>query len=105
VKLEEVTDLRSIEQNKLMWALLTDLSQQVEWPVDGKMEYLSADDWKNIMTAGLKKSQRVAAGIDGGFVILGQYTHKMKKSEMADLITLIEAFGAEKEVKWSYITT
>jgi hypothetical protein len=101
LKLPEVTDRRTVEQNRLMWALLRDLANQVEWPVDGRMQKLSPDDWKHIMTGGLKKHQRVAAGIDGGFVILGQYTHKMKKDEMAELIELIQAFGAQHNVVWS----
>lgn len=101
MKLDEITDRRSLEQNKLMWALLTDIANQVEWPVDGKMQKLPPDDWKHIMTAGLKKHHRVAAGIDGGFVILGQYTHRMNKAEMTDLIDIILAFGNEHSVKWS----
>ncbi len=103
MKLEEITDLRTLEQNKLMWALLTDIANQVYWPVDGQMQKLSPDDWKHIMTAALKRHQRVAAGIDGGFVILGQYTHKMNKSEMTELLELIQAFGANKDVVWSKI--
>ena len=101
MKLEEVSDLRTIEQNRLMWAILSDLANQVDWPVDGKMQKLSPDDWKHIMTAGLRKEHRVAQGIDGGFVILGQYTHKMNKSEMNELIDLIQAFGTQHNVKWT----
>ena len=101
MKMEEVTGLRSIEQNRLMWSRLTDLSNQLKWPVNGTMQTISPDDFKHIITAGLKREQRIAQGIDGGFVILGQYTHKMSKAEMADLITLIEAFGAQHDVRWS----
>lgn len=96
-----IDELRTLDQNKLMWALLTDLANQVKWPVDGQMVLMSPDDWKHIMTAGLKKIQRVARGIDGGFVILGQYTHKMNKAEMAELIELIQHFGDSKGVAWS----
>lgn len=99
--MKELTDRRTHEQNRLMWALLTDLSDQVEWSVDGIKQLISPDDWKHIMTAGLKKEQRIAQGIEGGFVILGQYTHKMNKAEMAELIELIQAFGANHDVKWS----
>ena len=99
--MKEETERRTQEQNKLLWALLTDLSRQVEWPVDGKMQKIHQDDWKHIMSAGLKKTQRVAQGMDGGFVILGQYTHRMTKAEMTDLIDLILAFGAERGVKWT----
>ena len=94
-------DRRSLEQNRLLWALLTDLANQVEWPVDGRMQKISPDDWKHIMSAGLKKEQRVAQGIEGGFVILGQYTHKMNKAEMNELIELVQHFGDSRQVIWS----
>jgi hypothetical protein len=94
-------ELRSSEQNRLMWALLTDIANHLEWPVDGKMQKLTPDDWKHILSAGLKRDQRVAAGIDGGFVILGQYTHKMTKAEMAEFIDFVAAFGTEKNIAWT----
>ena len=53
------------------------------------------------MTAGLKRHQRIAKGMDGGFVMLGASTSKMKKEEMIELIELIMAFGAEHEIAWS----
>ena len=101
MQLPELTDRRTTEQNRLLWALLTDIANQVDWPVDGKMQKISPDDWKHILTAGLKRNQRVAAGIDGGFVILGQYTHKMNKAEMAELLEFVMAFGAQHNVTWT----
>lgn len=92
---------RSLEQNDLLWAMLTEVSKQLEWPVDGKMQKLCPEDWKHILSAGLKREQKVAQGIDGGFVILGQRTSKMTKREMSDLIELIAAFGAEHGVLFS----
>lgn len=87
---------RSQEQNALMWSVLTDLSKQVLW----HGEKLTKDEYKDFLTAGLKK-QRAIPGIDGGFVVLGSSTSKMTKQEMTDLITLAHAFGDEREVKWS----
>ena len=87
---------RSQEQNALMWSVLTDLSKQVMW----HGEKLTKDEYKDLLTAGLKK-QRAIPGIDGGFVVLGSSTSKMTKQEMTDLITLAHAFGDEREVKWS----
>jgi hypothetical protein len=92
---------RSQEQNRRMWAMLNDVSRQVLWPVDGRTVKMDAEDWKHVFTAALKKHQRVAAGIDGGFVILGQSTKSMTIAEMGDLMTLIECFGAERGVEWS----
>lgn len=92
---------RSTDQNSLMWSCLTDLSRQVDWPVDGRAQKLDADEWKDILTAGLKRTQRVAQGIEGGWVMLGQRTSKMTVAEMSELITLAHAFGDQHGVRWS----
>jgi hypothetical protein len=89
---------RTSEQNKRLWAMLTDISKQVDWY--GRK--LSPEDWKHVLSASLKKQDAVQ-GIDGGFVVLGLSTSKMTKGEMADLQTLIEAFGAQQSVKFSAI--
>jgi hypothetical protein len=87
---------RSLEQNSRLWAMLSEISEQVDWY--GRK--LSEEEWKNVFTAALKK-QEVVPGLDGGFVVLGQSTRKMTKAEMCDLQTLMEAFGAEKGVRFS----
>lgn len=87
---------RSLLQNSKLWAMLSEVSQQVKW----HGEKLSPEDWKHIFSAALKK-QRIVPGIDSGFVVLSQSTSKMNVSEMADLIELIFAFGASHEVKFS----
>lgn len=87
---------RSLMQNNRLWALLTDVSRQVDWY--GRK--LTPENWKDVFTAAMKK-QDVVPGIEGGFVVLGMSTSKMTKQEMVDLQTIIEAFGAEHQVKWS----
>lgn len=89
-------ETRSTAQNSRMWAMLQDVADQVEW--HGRK--LSKEDWKHVFSASLKKQDAVP-GIDGGFVVLGQSTSKMTIAEMADLMTLMEAFGAEQGVKFS----
>lgn len=101
VTVDEFKSRRSLDQNRFLWACLSDISEQVDWPVDGKLQKLTPDDWKDILSAGLHKSQRVAQGVDGGFVVLGQRTSKMKVGEMVELIEFIQWFGAEKGVQWS----
>lgn len=91
---------RSLEQNAAMWSALADVSRQVKWPMNGALQLLSPDDWKQILSAGLKREQRVAAGMDGGFVILGQRTSQMSQREMGELLDLIYAFGAEHGVEF-----
>lgn len=87
---------RSLEQNARLWAMLTDVSEQVVW----YGQKLTPDDWKDVFTASLRKA-RVVPTIEGdGFVPLGMRTSQMTVGEMADLQTLIEAFGAERGVKF-----
>jgi hypothetical protein len=94
-------DVRTLEQNSMMWDALTDLSRQVDWMIDGTLCKPSPEDWKEILSASLRKHQRVAAGIDGGFVILGQRTSKMSRRAFSDLLELIFAFGNDHGVVWS----
>ena len=93
--------IRNLEQNARMWAMLTDVSNQTDWPVNGRMGKLSKEDWKDIFSAELRKEQRIAQGISGGFVLLGAHTHKMKKRELSDMIEIMFAFGAERSIAWS----
>lgn len=93
--------LRSADQNALMWAMLTDLSKQLKWPVDGELQWLTKDDWKVIISAGLKRHQRIAKGIEGGFVMLGESTSRMKMKDFSDMVTLMLAFGANHNIIWS----
>ena len=101
VEISEAKPTRTLEQNSRLWALLRDISRQVEWPVDGRMQKLPPEDWKDIFTAALTRGQRVAQGIEGGFVMLGGRTSRMSVGEMCELQALIEAFGAEHDVQWS----
>lgn len=88
---------RSLEANALLWSRLGDLADQINW--HGRK--LSAEDWKTVMTAGLR-SLVVVPNLDGtGFVALGMSTSAMNKREFADLLALIEAFGSERRVKWT----
>ena len=94
--LEIKPSTRSLEQNSRLWAMLTEISRQVDWY--GRK--LTPDEWKHVFTASLKK-QDVVPGLDGGFVVLGMSTSKMTRAEMCDLQTLMEAFGAERGVRFS----
>ncbi len=93
--LEIRPEKRSDAQNRRLWAMLTDISQQVDW----HGQKLAPEDWKHIFSASLKQ-QRAVPGLDGGFVVLGQSTSKMTKAEMCDLQELMGAFGAQQGVRF-----
>ena len=84
---------RTLDQNALMWDVLTAISRQVEW----YGQKLSPEDWKHVLSAALK-GQKSIPGINGGFVVLGVSTSKMSIKEMSDLIELALCFGAEQGV-------
>lgn len=88
---------RSLEQNAHLWSVLGEISAQVEW----YGQKLSSADWKDMLTASLRKS-RVVPGIDpGSYVVTGLHTSKMTVAEMSALLELAYAFGVEKGVVFS----
>jgi hypothetical protein len=92
---------RSLPQNSRLWAMLTDVSRQVDWMVDGELRKITTEDWKAIFTAALSGQNRMARGLDGGVVMLGTSTSKMSKATMTELQDLIQAFGDERGIQWS----
>lgn len=87
---------RSLDQNALMWSLLGQISKSVDW----YGQKLTSEDWKDVLTASLRRAW-VVPGIDAGsFVPLGMRTSQMTKGELAELIELVYAFGADHDVKF-----
>jgi hypothetical protein len=91
--LEVKPEVRSDAANRRLWAMLTEISRQVEW----YGQKLTSEEWKHVFSAALAK-QKVVPGLDGGFVVLGLSTSKMTKAEMSEMQELMAAFGAERGV-------
>lgn len=86
---------RSLPQNDRFWAMLTDVARQVPW--HGLV--LKPDDWKLIFLDALKREVRAVPNLDGtGFVNIGRSSSDLSKSEMGDLMIVIEEFGARHGV-------
>jgi hypothetical protein len=97
-RVEYKASKRTLPQNALLWARLTQLAAEVEW----YGQKLAPPDWKDMFTASLRKA-RVVPGIDpGSFVLLGLHTSEMDKEEMTNLLDLIDAFAAERGVVWHW---
>lgn len=86
---------RTTPQNARMWAMLTDVAQQLPW----HGIKLAPDDWKLVFLDALKREVRMVPNIDGnGFVNLGRSSSDLSKAEMGELMELISAFGARHGV-------
>lgn len=93
---------RSAEQNAKLHAMLSDISRQVEH-AGQKFNVLI---WKRLCTAAWLReagdSPQLIPALDGnGFDIVYERTSKLGVKKCAELITWIEAFGAEHDVKWT----
>jgi len=90
---------RTLEMNAAQWPILEAFSNQLQWPINGVMSKLEADDWKNILSAAFRRETvRVAMGLDGGMVMLGQRTSKFSKQEFSEWLAFLNATAAIRGV-------
>lgn len=89
---------RTIDQNAKMWAMLTDVAEQLTLNGDK----MTTEDWKILFLDHTSRERRVVPSLDGkGFVNLGRSSSNLSKEEMADLIEAIYEFGARAGVEWT----
>lgn len=90
---------RSTPQNRLMWPLLKDFSEQVTH-LDGKK--YSPEQWKDILTAAYEGCMSYAPNLYGtGLIAFGARTSQYNKVKMSGFIEFIYAEGSERGVIWS----
>ena len=90
---------RNLAQNALLWTLLERFAAQLVWPVNGAMVKLGAEEWKDLLTAAYRQeTQRVAAGLTGGMVMLGCRTSTMGKREFAEFVEFVMATAIDRGV-------
>lgn len=120
IKVDELT--RTLPQNDKMWAMLTDIANQVGWhrarwrgdrcledghyvnlEQDPRATQLTTEEFKDVLTAALVRPRMFGSIDGGGIVAVGLRTSKMKKAKMRELIELIYAFGSQHEVEWTEV--
>lgn len=102
VTLSEPT--RSLEQNAAQWPILQAFADQLQWPVNGQMVWLSAEEWKDILTAAFYgDTVRLAQGLDGGFVMLGLRTSTFGKKQFGEWLEFLHATAAARDVDLHYM--
>lgn len=91
---------RSLDQNAAMWPILEAFSNQLQWPVNGSLNWLTPEEWKDVLTAAFEREHvRLAIAFDGpGVVMLGQRTSKYGKRKFSDWLEFLHAAAALKGV-------
>ncbi len=90
---------RTTEQNAAQWPILQAFADQLPWVVNGQAVYMSADEWKDVLTAAFNREQlRVAQGWDGGLVMLGLRTRRFSKQRFSEWIDFLHAAAAERGI-------
>lgn len=87
---------RTSDQNAKMWALISDISRAKP---EGRTH--SPDVWKSLFMSACGHAVQFENGLNGQPFPVGFRSSRLSKSEMADLITCIEEYGARHGVAWS----
>jgi hypothetical protein len=86
---------RSTDQNKLMWALLSDISRAMP----GGRKH-TPEVWKDLFCHACGHAVQFEMGLNGQPFPVGFRTSKMTKDQMRDLLDFIQAWGAENGVQF-----
>lgn len=90
---------RNTSQNAAQWPILEAFAEQLQWPVNGAMVNLSAEEWKDVLTAAFQgETVRLAMGMNGGVVMLGLRTSQMGKRRFSEWLAFLNATAALRGV-------
>lgn len=93
-------ETRTLANNAAQWPILNAFADQLQWPINGHMVYMTAEEWKDVLSSAFKQETvRLAMGLDGGVVMLGQRTSKFKREEWPDWMAFLESVAADRGVK------
>jgi len=100
VKVSQPT--RNLEQNAAQWPILECFAKQKQWPINGNLEWMTKEEWKDVLTAAFEKeSIRLAASMNGGVVMLGSRTSKYGKKKFSEWLEFLNAAAVELNVDLS----
>lgn len=100
--LEVKKETRSLAENRMLHALLAEISHQVEWA--GKKH--DSETWKRLLTASWTRARgeqiEILPAVDGhGVDIVFRRTSQLTRAECADLIEFVQAWAADNNVEVS----
>ena len=84
------------EQTARMHCAIRCISRQVEWA--GRK--WNEEEWKRILVAGFFGQRVVPSPVGDSLVVIDVQTRNLSKSQKADFIDQLYAFGSEHGVEW-----
>ena len=92
---------RTLDQNAAQWPYLAGFAKQLQLCINGRMEWVTDDDWKDVLTGCFHGESRMAA-FDGKVIMLPQRTSRMVKSVFSDWMEFLVAMAAQNDVEPIY---
>ena len=89
---------RTLEQNAAQWPILEAFAKQKQLMVNGKMEWVSGEEWKDVLTAAFNEELNRVAHWKGRMVLLGQRTSKFGKLKFSNWIEFLHAAAIEEDI-------
>ena len=92
---------RSASANAAQWPILNAWAKQRQWPVNGALTWITADEWKDILTAAFEgeTNPRIAPGLHGGMVMLGRRTSRYGKKRFSEWLDWLNAESHHAGIK------
>ena len=96
-RLEFKAPRRSLDQNSLLWSLLTQVATQKE---HCGRKY-TPDQWKVLMLHACGREVQFVPSLDGStFIPWGQSSSDLSKQEMTEMLEFIISWGAQNDVRF-----
>lgn len=92
---------RTLEQNAAQWPYLAGFAAQKQLCINGVMQWVTDEDWKDVLTAVYGGELRMAM-FDGKVIMLPQRTSKMGKKVFGEWMDFLIAMAAQSGVEPIY---
>ena len=88
---------RTLDQNAAQWPYLEGFAKQKQLCINGVMQNVTPEDWKDTLTGCYRGEVRMAV-FDGKVIMLPQRTSKMGKKVFSDWMEFLVAIAAQSGV-------
>lgn len=89
---------RTLDQNAAQWPYLEAFAKQKQLCINGEMQWVTSDDWKDVLTGCWNGEMRMAA-FDGKVIMLPQRTSKMGKGAFSTWLEFLIAMSVTSGVE------